>query len=85
MVHNKHNNIYKFPKNSDYKEHERFLYASKGVIDVVHTTNQYFPWMIFSGSSTGHEADSSPTTVFMQYTIDGTLFMIIDLEYEYED
>ena len=83
MTSNKLNNLYEFPKTAKYKDHERFLYASKGIIDVVHTRNQFFPWMIFSGSSGGHEPESYPTTVFMQHNEDDYFFMTVDLEYVY--
>lgn len=80
---NKLNNFYQFPKSSKYKDHERFLYPSKGLIDIVHTRNQFYPWMIFSGSSTAYEEESTPTTVYMQHNEDHPFFMTIDLEYTY--
>lgn len=70
LTSNKLNNLYLTPKSSLYKDHERFLYASMGLIDVVHTRNQFFPWMIFSGSTKGHNEDSYPTIVQMQHNED---------------
>ena len=67
LTSNKLTNLYQTPKQSLYKDNERFLFSSMGLIDVVHTRNQYFPWMIFSGSSKGHEDESFPTMVYMQH------------------
>ena len=53
------------PKFSLYYNNERFLFPSKGLIDVVHTRNQFFPWMIFSGSSRSRDDESEPSVVFM--------------------
>lgn len=79
---NKLNNFYGAPTSPWYSDHERFLFISQGLIDVVHTRNQFFPWMIFSGSSVGNEEESIPEVVFMQHNEEGDeRFMSIDIEY----
>ena len=37
------NNFYMTPKLSLYKDEQPFLLPSKGLIDVVHTRNQFYP------------------------------------------
>ena len=53
------------PNSFFHSDRDRFLNPTYGPIDVIYARKQYYPWMVFAGSSKSYNSDTVPGRVQM--------------------